>query len=178
MRRRLLNLATLLSLSLIAASVFMWTRSHYVSESWGLTPLPIKGPRVFDHEAAWERWRRVGSADGRIVWVSIDGMAFIGRVTGHRGSGYRTGPFMPPEWTAIEVVRGVTPTGRAHGEIPGVVEWARLSGFGWSQYARIVTVSWFVPAMIGAVLPAVRLWLYWRRQRRGPRFEVLPVVPK
>lgn len=173
--RRLLNLATLLSLAVSLTSVVMWTRSQYVSESWGLTAHPINGPFVgMPGVKGWERWQLMGSAEGRIVWASVDEMLWAGSV-GSYGGGYRTGPFMPPEWTTIEVLRMVVPAGRTHGRIPGV-EWASLAPTGGNRHVRVVTVSWLVPALAGAVLPAVRTgWRLWHNQRvrRRPAFPVI-----
>ena len=176
MGRRLVNLATLLSLSLLVASVAAWTRSQYVSEAWGLAPQRINGPRaVINRESrGWERWRLLGSAEGRLVWVSADEMLIVGRASSYSGGGYRAREFMPPEWRTIRVVREVAPTGRAHGRIPGVAEWASLNMSGGLRYVRVVTVSWLVPAFAGAFLPAARLWRwYWWRAPRGPAFPVL-----
>jgi hypothetical protein len=170
MCRRVLNLLTLLSMSFSVAALAMWTRSRYVSESWALTPYSIKGPTVgIPDVVGWERRRIVGSTGGRLVLASADEWALFRQPS--FPVGYRRGRL--DESAMFVAVRASTPAGRAHGEIPGVAEWASIAPAGGSQYLRVVTVSWLVPAIFSAIPPLA--WL-WRRRRasKGPAFLVLP----
>ena len=158
-------------MSLTVAAVAMWTRSQFVPEAWGFTPHPIPKPRRdYNPETrGWERWRMVASEGGRFVWVSVDERLYLGH-PGHSGGYHRSG-FMPPDWK----LRGFVPAARSQTqEIPGVAEWGLLTISGDGRFVRVVTVSWLVPAFVGAVLPAVRWWLY-RRRVSGPTF---PIVSK
>jgi hypothetical protein len=155
--RHLLNLATLLSLSLSILSAAMWVRSRSVSEAWELTPRTMMGPKRLHALAmrdagitGWANRRLVGSVGGRLVWVEIDDALWVAQntyqaqqVTG--GSGYRKGTFIP------------------HPQGVGTLR-------------RMWAVSWVVPALAFAVPPAVRAGRRWRRSIR-PAFSVLPPKP-
>jgi len=168
MRRHLLNLATCLSLLLAAAASVMWVRSQSVTEAWCFTPRQYPKARhdAFVGSRGWERWGLVASMDGRFAWAGVYERLYDW-TPGRSMAGYYRSGFMPPDWKSD----GKGFTARTL-RVPGVADWVLVTNPGDNRIVRVVTVSWLVPAFAGAALPAVRLWLYRRRQR-SPVFEVL-----
>lgn len=157
MFRRLLNLATLLALTLALASVAMWARSHFVTGGWKFKPRPSG---TIYAGSGWYRQWAVESSAGYLVWCQ----QFTEPLTPSRYD-QRLLPKLPPP--------------RTEGRIPGVVEWCSLPGFVSVPPGRYIAVSWLAIAALGAALPFARLALRWRRRRRAkvPAFPVL-ATPK
>lgn len=69
MKRRLLNLATILSAVLSLAALAMQVRSGYATDSWELPPR--FAPNFYAAtRSGWVTHRHVESTAGRVVWVN------------------------------------------------------------------------------------------------------------
>ena len=182
MARRLLNVATIVSLVLVAVSVAMWGRSLVVTEGWDFAP------RLHGNSHSGKGWymqRVVESGGGRIVYVDYDALNAHGRYS-----------FSSGNWTFVETVSPLPPAGYQRpskplstdlpgrpvfplrhiphlvvsGRIPGVAEWCVVE----SQFRRrFIAVSWLAVAGVGAVLPFARVAARWWRRRNRPAFPVL-----
>jgi hypothetical protein len=167
MKRRLL---ALLPLILTLASLVMWVRSQYAGDMWDFPARPVSGPDPGWSTASgpWTGWRlrrAVGSSDGRIVFVTYEEPTW--RVTRPAATGYSPAPASLANGSSC-VLR--TYEGATEGRIP-VAEWAASPRQSVDlARRRFVSVSWLVPAFIGAVAPAA--WL-WRRRRHGAAFPVV-----
>jgi hypothetical protein len=173
MIRRLLNLATLLSLLLSLAAVFMWVRSQSVTEGWDVKPRPAG---IIYSGEGWHEGRSLESAGGRLVYVSYK--TYI-RGTPPPIGGYQRDakpltPLRRDRRLGNYPILEIPPT--AHGWIPGVAEWYSMPHYAYIPSGQFVAVSWLAIAFVGAVLPGVRVWWRWwrRRQSKGPAFPVLP----
>jgi len=156
MKRRLLNLAPILSTSLSLAATVMWVRSGYVIDSWELVT-----------------HRHVESAAARLVWINYDAMEI--RLTPPVFYHTPNEPLLPGQRGRDDTWQSwgdLLPPGTVHGRIPYMVEWYMIP----LRKSRYVAVPWPTLALAFAVLPAGR-WLWSRRRSRaggGPAFQVCP----
>jgi len=175
-RRRLLHFVTVLSLLLCVASVVMGVRSYWVHEQWNFAPRPA--PPVQGVVGTWHRSHSLASSDGRLMVLDVaipdpDARApFRPKPLGYQPTvSFRYSAFLPfgpalgeRHWSAVGVrfcsrpaqfILNPSSTGMrlSPGEVMGP-----MTVSGW----RYVDVSWWLPAVTGALLPA---WWVWRRAR-------------
>ena len=172
MTRRLLNLATSLSVLLSLSAAGMWARSLFVTEGWEFTPR--LSANAFEGHGNYTH-RLLESAGGRLVYGDYDWTTRHGPlpVPGYRRSSAEPltpelrgrFPVLPPAY--------MTAPGSVHGRIPAVAEWW-IVPIGYRR--RFFAVSWLALAGVAAAPLFARLavrWWRWR-QRRLPSFPVLP----
>jgi hypothetical protein len=170
MKRRLLNLATILSVVLSLAALAMQVRSGYgVPDSWELPPRPAPSFNA-EFQSGIVTHRHIESTAGRLVWVNYDVMevrpippvfyqtAIIPLAPGQWG---RDDPRHPREYLV----------GTEHGRIPYVVEWYLTPGGGW-----YIAVPWLSLFFAFALLPVAR-WLWSKRRARASTGPAFPVIP-
>jgi hypothetical protein len=144
MRRRLLNLVTLLSLVLCVAVVVLWVRSYFVTEA-------LVFGRVADGDTA--RTLSVcgaGSGRGRLALVLELGLP-TELTPGHAGTFYRRHP----------------PTDIHRGR-PSLSLWNRLGFFLLDRPEQGVILPLWVPAAVTTVLPVHRAAAFARARKRRP----------
>ena len=73
MKRRLLNLATILSVVLSLAALAMQVRSGYVIDSWELPPRPAPNFNA-EFQSGIVTHRHIESTAGHLVWVNYNAM--------------------------------------------------------------------------------------------------------
>jgi hypothetical protein len=183
MKRRLLNLLTAGSLLLAASCVAMWVRSYAVTEMWlfedRYEQASLEEPLPSPSGMRWVRHSLIGSGDGYFVWRDCKqwhhdpppNMAphmvqrfFPPVPIGYRGD-IKSIPRRPNSATGAVIHRVY---------VPGALEvyWSR------GQFIRleapplyfgrqwVVSVSWWLVALVACVLPTVRGVRAWARARR------------
>jgi hypothetical protein len=170
MKRRLLNIATILSVVLSLAALAMQVRSGYVIDSWELPPRPAPNFNA-EFQSGIVTHRHIESTAGRLVWVNYDAMemglmppvfyqrAVVPLAPGQLG---RDDPRYPREYLAL---------GTEHGRIPCVVEWYLTPRRG-----RYIAVPWLSLFFVSALLPVAR-WLWSKRRARASTGPAFPVIP-
>ena len=180
MRRRLTNFVVLLSLLLSVVSAVMWGRSQFWHEAYVFEPRHVEhGPIYNWTPSGWDRYRIVGSADGRLVLIEHDEPSLGITLSGRRKSRQLTG-YRPPPIPVAFLNRGSYVMRRylrcQFGELPGgVAEWASCDGddgFAGPE-RRYFAVSWLALCALGTVAPVLWAWLHWLRPRRRPTFSVI-----
>ena len=192
MTRRLLNLLTALWLLLCVASVAMWVRSQSVTEMWRFPTRygpAAPGERLLGSAKGWKFVSMVGSGDGRLVWFDAKQYDRPHQVVGTpvEADGYRKviGTGRLPR--GVGSLAGTYGKSRAHRvTVPWVAEVT------WSPEQRVRTgpppsgafvsygrhwcasVSWWVPAVAAAMLPAARGFHGLKRARRRRAEGVCP----
>src|SRR5215216_5652730 len=136
MTRRLLSLATLLSLILSLTAAVMWVRGLYVVEGWDSTPHP--SGLIYLGQGYYQQWG-VESSNGRLAWVNFRFLVRPSPRSLPPGSPHMAGviPPTPPTggYYATNVSEAVSPSRhsrrypavtlarvQSHGSIPGVAE--------------------------------------------------------
>jgi hypothetical protein len=192
MKRLLLNLVTALSLLLCVAVCVLWVRSYWVPEEWS-TAYPLPGKHLPGDYRTWERHRFVASSRGRLVFFENDFPDPIDPPMSRPKPpvGYRRGTFlgdMQPDSIGIGI-GGATPKGRqsvslagfGYASVPAQVVPAPSppvpvpgtpgAYFGDGTFAgqRLLTLPLWLPALLTALLPAVRAWRWRARRARARR---------
>jgi hypothetical protein len=168
-RRRLFNLATVLSALLSLAAATMRVRSGFVADVWELRPRSAL--RIYP---TWCRHRIVQSSDDCLTWITYDEMEYTGKIT---PPFYRVLPFglAPAQRGEYDqrTDRERLPPGTVYSSIPGVAEWytppRSAIPFQW------VAVQWRALIIAGAVLPLAR-WLWSRRRVRAKAGPAFPII--
>jgi hypothetical protein len=152
-RRRLLNLLTVLSLLLCVATGVLWIRSHFVED------------QLIWRNVNGARW--VSTAPGHLV-IGLELADWSGWPTDSYGVRYERGQPLPvAEHVVRTLVLNVGPRDTFE-------QWQR-AGFGWwrwrpasraSVFARLVVPLWAV-IPVTAALPLWRGIRAWRRSRRN-----------
>jgi hypothetical protein len=192
MRRRLLNVLTVLSLMLCVATCGLWARSYWVPEEWS-EGYKLSGKPVAGDFRTWERRRYVASSHGRLVFYESDVPDAVAPQTARPKPpvGYRRGTFLGdfrPGSTGTIAIGGSTPSGRqsvslggfGYASVPAQVVRAPdptvpIPGTGGTYYGdatfagqRLLALPLWLPVVLAAILPAVRArrWQARRARRR------------
>src|SRR5688500_8582858 len=131
MKRRLLNLATALSLLLFLAVVALWVRSYIVAERWQFAERPA--PPVKGVFGKWVRQRWVGWGCGRLALCDVD-MLRAADLPFADLRPARAPPKLGYQREAVPgATRGLATGGRARGEVywsvPGFTYYRRPAQF-------------------------------------------------
>jgi hypothetical protein len=172
MKRRLLNLATILSVVLSLAALAMQVRSGYVIDSWELPPRPAPGFYAAAQTGVVTH-RHFESTAGRFVWVDyavweewlVPPVSYQAAkeplAPGQRGRNDTR------RWTEY---RELGKPYLHHGRIPYVAEW-----YFRDRYVYI-TVPWLSLFLAFALQPVAR-WLWSKRRARASTGPAFPVIP-
>jgi hypothetical protein len=193
MRKKLGNLATAASVALCLLSTVMWVRSQSTDEAWVSEPrvdcryawepgYRDRGPLARWHPGSqcqvnWHRYRVVGSADGRLVFVAFEEFGGYGwlpaptRPTGFQPAG--ASMLNRDTYVPLAAVNTIF-------RVPGVIEWAAAPATPVLTYyprpmgpRRYLSVSWLVLVAVFAAMPAARAWSRWSRRSHRPTFPVI-----
>ena len=174
MRAKLLNFVTALSLLLTLSTAGMWARSRVVTEGWDFKLVP-RG--IIYSGEGWHEGRTLESGGGRIVFARY--RTFVRATDPPQVVGYQR--FAGPV-TRVRHNRRIAnypyptdgiPPATFHLRIPGVAEWCSMPGYFFVPPGEIIAVSWLGLAVIGTVLPGVRIgWRLWPRRSR-PAFPLI-----
>jgi len=191
MKRRLLNLLTIVSSLLCVAACATWVRSYWVPEEWSAAyELPDK--RVAGDGNLWERHRYVASSRGRLVFYENDAPNFEDprMARSKPPAGYQRGTSLGdlrPDLVG-RAFAGPAPKGRRSVSLggfgyaylpaqvvppptPPVPVPGRSEFYGDTTFSgqRLLVVPLWLPAVLAAVLPAARAWRWRARRARARR---------
>ncbi|HZN68722.1 MAG TPA: hypothetical protein VFB66_25815 [Tepidisphaeraceae bacterium] len=170
MRRRLLDLLTLLSLLLFAVVAAAWLRSYFVGDRWAFPQGRVTGVTT----APWgdpDTWRvrhAVNSGGGRVQWVRVEHEGGADEPAGHST--------MPPAEVILDLRRGARPPDRWH-EALGIEYFVRekhyLPGRSGNHATywgfRTVTLPYWCLASLPGALAAAGVASWVRRRTRRSR---------